>query len=789
MLSRAQYTGRLNYDEYVRRFNLRELAKKEAEKARTKINQLTPNLPTKKTITDAAKEKAKDTFRKAIEKQTGIDTKEVEEAYDAVKGGAPQTIQDKRKKREIITGIALNRAIIPNTEELTQEEQDRAKISRASKIGYMNEDEFRTAQEYMDENNLGTIDTELSNGSSLVVERPNGDTEIHYRGTAITNKPNYQDLITDASIITGTEQGINLGIANAKPPAQLQEAEQQLQRTLTKYGSVEHLGGYSRGGGMALNLGNKYNIPTTTFNPLVGPKAIAGSHSTTSKHTIIRTTEDPTTIGLAISSPNNDAWEVKAIKPLAQYSSNIPLKNVYDAHRLDNFTEDGPRKIQEAEITKAQNAQVSTGRKQAERVMLGDMRDSIGNGDSFTEYMAKFNPGDSQNTPNGKRLKGTRIYGNDPYTEGWYNAGGRFTEGEAEFINDVRNNGENAAPHREPDERISNPLDEIRNSDDAERFLLDYNQDGTPKEQLPNLKEELTPPNELAAKLNKPAGEEEQALINNLNNSESKFKLSKSEMNEYKPGARSDEALAAQHTAAEQDHYEAIQAHDDIASTHVEHSADNRAWRSANLTNLAIGYGIGMGVQAVSGLIPGEKEFEETVGGRATTDIVKGASTGLLQGVAQKNLGGLVKNTRFAGILGAAPEEVALLPEAVGGAAGYVAGDYAAEGAEKLTKLAGGSKNTQKLAGNVVGGGVGGGVGGLAAFGTAVAADTLLGTEYGSFLGPEGAAAGAIIGTGLGLAAATYSQGISGLEGDVKEIGGGIKKGSSSIGSAISSWF
>ena len=226
MLSRAQYTGRLNYDEYVRRFNLRELAKKEAEKARTKINQLTPNLPTKKTITDAAKEKAKDTFRKAIEKQTGIDTKEVEEAYDAVKGGAPQTIQDKRKKREIITGIALNRAIIPNTEELTQEEQDRAKISRASKIGYMNEDEFRTAQEYMDENNLGTIDTELSNGSSLVVERPNGDTEIHYRGTAITNKPNYQDLITDASIITGTEQGINLGIANAKPPAQLQEAEQ-----------------------------------------------------------------------------------------------------------------------------------------------------------------------------------------------------------------------------------------------------------------------------------------------------------------------------------------------------------------------------------------------------------------------------------------------------------------------------------------------------------------------------------------------------------------------------------
>ncbi len=462
MLSRKEYNGRVSYDEYVRRFNLSEVAKKEALLARQKAQNLIPKIPSKKTITDAAKDKAKDEFRKAVEKQTGINTKEVEEAYDAVKGGPPKTPADKRKKNEIITGIAINRAVIPNTDELSETEQNRAKLSKASKIAYMNDDDFRTAQDYMNENNLGEIDKELSNSSSLVIKTPDGDTEIHYRGTAITNKPNYQDLITDASIITGTEQGV-LANSNLGKPSQLIEAEQQLQRTLGKYGSVEHLGGYSRGGGMALSLGNKYNIPTTTFNPLVGPKTIAGSNSTTAKHTIIRTTEDPTTIGLAFSSPNSDNWEVKAIKPLDKYSSNIPLKNVYDAHRLDNFTEDGPRKIQEAEITKAQNNQVSASRKQLERVMLGDMRDSIRNGDSFTEYMTKFNPGDSQITPNGKRLKGTRIYGNDPYTEGWRSAGGRFSEGEAKFINDVRENGENAEPHREPNE--------IRNSDDAERFL------------------------------------------------------------------------------------------------------------------------------------------------------------------------------------------------------------------------------------------------------------------------------------------------------------------------------
>jgi len=789
MLSRKDYSGKLSYEEYVKRHKLREQTKKKIEEFNKKKNDKSPPaLPSKKSIIDSAKEKAKEEFRKAVKNQTGIDTKEVADAYDKVKGGPPRTVEDKRKKNEIITGIAINRAIIPNTEELSDIEQDRAKISRASKIAYLNDDEFRTAQDYMNENNLGEIDKELSNDSSLVVKRPNGDTEIHYRGTAITNKPNYQDLITDASIMTGTEQGV-FGSSNVGQPAQIREAEQQLQRTLTKYGSVENLGGYSRGGGIALSLGNKYNIPTTTFNPLVGPKTIAGSNTTTAKHTLIRTTEDPTTIGLAFGSPNSDNWEVKAIKPLEKYSSKIPLKNVYDAHRLDNFTEDGPRKQREAEITRAQNRQVEASRKQLERVMLGDMRDSIKNGKSFTEYMAKFNPGDTQNTPNGKRLKGTRTYGNDPYTEGWYKAGGRFTEGEAEFINEVREKGEDASPHREITEEGKNLAEfNLRQKGKPNFMGLGFEEDLQPasKEEVEAARKQAKKDRE--DKINRSVGEEEEALIKNLNKSDSKFKLSRSEMDEYRQGASTDNELAVKHTAAEQEHFNAIQDYDDIASAHVEHSPNEEVWRSANLTNLALGYGIGMGVQKIAELVPGDKEFEKTDAGRPTMDIVKGATTGLSQGLAQKGLGGIAKGTALEGFVGA-PESVALLPEAIGGAAGYVAGDYASEAAGELTAKLGASKNTQQLASDTIGGGVGGGVGGLAAFGTAVGSDALLGTEYGSFLGPEGAAAGAIIGTGIGLGAAVYSQGVKGIVSDVKEIGGGIEKGLSSIGSAISSWF
>ena len=925
MLSRAQYQGRLPYDEYVRRTKLRFAANKQ----RLKEEGLLPTLPTAKEATDMATERAKKEFHDAVAKQTGIDTDQLSKAYDAVKGGPPSLPADKRKKNEIITGIAINRAIIPNTKELTDVEIDRAKISMAGKIAHLNDDEFRTAQDYMDENNLGQIDTELSDSSGLVVKRPNGETEIHFRGTALTNKPNFQDLITDGAIMAGAETGVPGLRELSGKPKQITMAETQLESAVAKYGAVDHIGGYSRGGGMALYLGNKHNIPTTTFNPLVGPNAIANSHSTTASHTIIRTTEDPTTIGLAFANPNSDTWNVKAVLPHADYQSKIPLKNVYDAHRLDNFTRNGPRKTQEAEQVKAQAKFKKAAAEQSERMMLADMRDSIKNNESFTDYMVKYNPGDAKITPKGKRLVGARFGESSSYTEGWYKAGGRFTEGEAEYANQLRNTDDvsTVKPHREitdkarqdaqsnlddplvggesraavgnndaqasfndpflsepiqrtnrqdgisfRDKLLSNePLtfsrdgsdilddlmsgnptngkrtnkirNKIKNKTDSKEKqeikndLQDINEElpqheallnnfspedvkGTTaearykasqfarnrlmgrKEDLNNRLEELESAGEVSTdgKLRN-VGSEERKLIDGINSNPSSFELDRQEMDEYREGASTDEALAIKHTEAEQAHFKSLQEFDDISSASYEHTPDSTggAWRSANATNLAIGYGIGMGVQGLANIIPGEKEFEKTAGGRATMDVSKGAATGLAQAAATKGLGGLARNTIAAGFVGD-PANVAFLPEAVGGAVGYVAGDYASEGASVLTKMAGGKKGTQDLAGDVVGGGVGGGVGALAAIGTGILADAALGTEYGAILGPEGAAAGAIIGTGLGLAMAVKDQGFKGVYQDTVDIYSGVNSleqkgakafagGLKSIASSISSWF
>ena len=803
MLSRAEYRGRLPYEEYVRRHKLREAANIERIKELGGDIPRLPSMPDKKEVVDAATEKAKKDFHDAVKNQTGIDTDELSKAYDRVKGGLPKTPEDRRKKNEIITGIAIHKAIIPNTESLTQEEIDMAKLSKAGKIAHLNDDEFRAAQDYMDENNLGEIDTELSDSSGLVVKRPNGDIEIHYRGTALTNKPNYQDLITDAAIVSGTESGVPGFRELSGKPKQMTTAEQQLQRALSKYGSIDHLGGYSRGGGMALHFGNKYNIPTTTFNPLIGPNAIANSHSTTADHTIIRTTEDPTTMGLAFSSPNSDSWKVKAILPHGDYNSNIPLKNVYDAHRLDNFTRQGPRKNTEAEITKAHKAQKVAADTQGERMMLGDMRESIKNGESFSDYMLKYNPGDTQSTPEGPRLKGLRFGEKSSYTEGWYKVGGRFTDGEAKYINQIREGIEEPTPHTEPPKQ---PKKKIMPGFEAPEQGILIQQ--PTEDQLGRGREELEEgfTSRIEAEFSDPKlrapGQEESKLMASIKSKPSSYNLSNDEIEEFRENGATDEELANKLTQAEQNHFKAIQDLDDISSAAVEHApvdSVGRSWRSANATNLAIGYGIGLGVQGLANLVPGEKDFEATAGGRATMDVSKGAATGVAQALTTKGLGGLTRGTVAAGIVGN-PEDVAILPELVGGAAGYVAGDYASEGAGKLAKMAGAKKGTQKLAADVVGGGVGGSVGALATIGTAVAADALLGTEYGAVLGPEGAAIGGLIGTGLGLGAAIKEQGFKGVASDVKEIAGGVESledkagqaltsGIKSIGKSIASWF
>ena len=78
-------------------------------------------------------------------------------------------------------------------------------------------------------------------------------------------------MIADAYAIVGKEEDA----------VQMRQSRMQMDAIEEKYGRLPNrLVGYSLGGAKSLYLGNRYNIPTTTFNPLVGARSLATSSST-----------------------------------------------------------------------------------------------------------------------------------------------------------------------------------------------------------------------------------------------------------------------------------------------------------------------------------------------------------------------------------------------------------------------------------------------------------------------------------------------------------------------------
>ena len=100
----------------------------------------------------------------------------------------------------------------------------------------------------------------------------------------------------------------------------------------------------------------------------------------------------------------------------------------------------------------------------------------------------------------------------------------------------------------------------------------------------------------------------------------------------------------------------------------------------------------------------------------------------------------------------------------IAGATGYIAGEESSKLIGQGIAKLGGNKTEQEAGSDIGGGGIGGLAGGLAAWGTAVAADALFGTELGTVFGPEGSLAGAAIGAGVGTLAFAGSEAVKGVK-------------------------
>ncbi len=730
MIPQSQYRGKLPYNIYKQRFqesqvNLKQELKKKIETAKKNI----PSIPTQKKNEDnvsAVKEIAKNKLKQELQKKTGINTDKISKLIDTVAGKA-KTKEEEQKKQTILTGISLSRALRPSHDDISVEERDRAKLSKASKIAYQNDDDFQTAQDYMDKENLGTIDRELSNSQSLVVKRPNGNVELAFRGTIMTPRPDMNDMATNIAIAADSE--------GTDP--QFMKARETLNNAKLKYGNVDHITGYSRGGTLALTLAQRENIPSTTFNTFIGQRLARGNTNTNVKHTIIRTTEDPVSIGLAFTKNSNlENWVIKTIKTRAKYQSNIPVKNVYDSHRLDNFTELLAPAEQDAEEDRVNQAIQKNSRKMSQTINIQSQKELLDNGKSFSDNIWKLQSkgnidtftgdNDVKGTRENPTLAGGRHSPNSLDVQNWRTLGGKFTEQEASIINQNHSTSLDKLPVMPPTKDLSPTF---------HRDLLKKN-----FEEYDNL-----PANHPLKQINQQSySKEEVKKIANLN----------------------EEDTQTHNENLLQEHADLQDLHNTIFEPKRQVLGISEIARAFHPTHLGIGYAIGAGTNEALELIPGFKKQNRFLQEGEAGTIGAGLTSGfqLALGGALRKVGAGVAADALGTTAVATLGATALLPELAAGGAGYIAGEESGKLIGKGIKKLGGGTDLQNMGEDIGGGGIGGFAGGLTAFGVSLAADALLGTELGTVFGPGGMLVGAGIGAGIGTLAFAGSEGLKGIK-------------------------
>jgi len=214
------------------------------------------------------------------------------------RGGGPSDRPFAQPHRHARTGARLPNPLKPTIEELTPQQIAKARMVKASRIAY--EEDFAAAQQYLDDHGVPfDIDESLSSKQSLVLTGDDGAI-VAYRGTKIQR---HQDVTADAAVVAGVE---------AHHP-QVKNADQHRRPVTEKYGAPSELVAFSLGGAKAIALGSKHGIDTTSFNPLVG-RAAFSSKSSEATHSIIRTTEDPISLGVGVARGRSD-FKVQSILP------------------------------------------------------------------------------------------------------------------------------------------------------------------------------------------------------------------------------------------------------------------------------------------------------------------------------------------------------------------------------------------------------------------------------------------------------------------------------------------
>ena len=285
--------------------------------------------------------------------------KEQEEVEEKVKKDSDDLEKQSRAEQlRTVANMAIVKRVKPNIDQMPKEGRMKALMVKASGIYNDNGLDKTQTDAYLEDNGVNfTVDDELSTSEGLVlVEKGNPENvKIAYRGSS---KTNLGDWVSNAKILTGSEKATYLN------EDRFNESFDQFEKVKAKYGPVDELLGTSRGGTLAMTVGDRFAVDSTTFNPYLG-KNLVNSNASNAKHTVYRTTDDIASMGLGFRN-DMDNIDIKTIRPLKG-------SNIVRAHLLENFTEKNAVRSNEDVLHDLVKKGAVAGARHGESVLLSDM--------------------------------------------------------------------------------------------------------------------------------------------------------------------------------------------------------------------------------------------------------------------------------------------------------------------------------------------------------------------------------------------------------------------------------
>lgn len=194
----------------------------------------------------------------------------------------------------------------------TIESEDQHKYARLAMASYYTDPSSDLLQGFARDDELSTPEHAVLHDAS------SGETVIAYRGTT-----NFGDVRTDAHLALGRE-------AHTERYKRSEEVYEAVRRRYNP--EMVSVTGHSLGGGIALHIGEKYDVASHTYNPAISPTQVFDPPETgTAIHRIYHTPLDPVSVGAQVIGVNHANREVVRVH-------NHPA---HHPHAIENFYGNG----------------------------------------------------------------------------------------------------------------------------------------------------------------------------------------------------------------------------------------------------------------------------------------------------------------------------------------------------------------------------------------------------------------------------------------------------------------